>query len=100
MTRLIDADALQETICRHDYILRDSYNSTDKGMFTHGILYAIAEQPTIDAVAVVRCKDRKYSLDYYHDGDCYCKKPTREMLWIGSTWDGFCSSGERRESND
>ena len=52
MTRLIDADALKESVHAHDYVLKDCLNSTDKGMFTMGIMQAIDEQPTVDAVPV------------------------------------------------
>ena len=50
--RLIDADALKESVHAHDYVLKDCLNSTDKGMFTVGIMQAIDEQPTIDAEPV------------------------------------------------
>ena len=45
--RLIDADALMETIRAHDYPLKAHFNSTDNGMFTIGIQQAVDEQPTI-----------------------------------------------------
>lgn len=45
--RLIDAAELQKDIHEHDYILSDKWNSTDSGMFTHGIDYAISVAPTI-----------------------------------------------------
>jgi hypothetical protein len=65
--RLIDADALKESVHAHDYVLKDCLNSTDKGMFTVGIMQAIDEQPTIDAVSVIRCKDCKwYEFDVSH----------------------------------
>ena len=48
--RLIDANMLKESVHAHDYVLKDCLNSTDKGMFTVGIMQAIDEQPTIDAV--------------------------------------------------
>ena len=50
--RLIDANALKESVHAHDYVLKDCLNSTDKGMFTVGIMQAIDEQPTIDAEPV------------------------------------------------
>lgn len=49
-------------------------------------------QPTI-----IRCRDCKYSIDEYNDGDCYCKRPSRELVWIGKSWDFFCKAGEKRE---
>lgn len=45
--RLIDADALMETIRAHEYPLKSHFNSTDRGMFTIGIQQAVDEQPTI-----------------------------------------------------
>ena len=61
MTRYIDADALKEMICSHVYPVVDYFNSKDYGMFwTGGIEKAIDEQPTIDAVPVIRCKDCTY----------------------------------------
>ena len=49
-------------------------------------------QPTI-----IRCRDCKYSIDVYNDGDCYCKRPSRELVWIGKSWDFFCKAGDKRE---
>lgn len=51
MTRLIDADALIESMTKFS-------NATGEDM-THGIFYAHIA-PTIDAVPVIRCKDCKY----------------------------------------
>jgi len=57
--RLIDANALKESVHAHDYVLKDCLNSTDKGMFTVGIMQAIDEQPTIDAVPHwIPCSER------------------------------------------
>lgn len=47
--RLIDADALKETIASNVYLVADVINSRDYGMFwTGGIEKAIDEQPTIE----------------------------------------------------
>lgn len=53
--RLIDADALMDVIRQHEYRLATKQGSIDYGMFTLGIQQAVDEQPTIDAVPVVRC---------------------------------------------
>ena len=45
---------------------------------------------------VVRCGDCRYSRDEYGDGDCYCKRPGRELQWIGRRWDFFCAAGRKR----
>lgn len=47
MSRLIDAEELKKCICENSYLLRDEINSTDRGMFTNGIVQCIDEQPTI-----------------------------------------------------
>ena len=52
------------------------------------VIAAIAGQPTVDAVEVVRCKDCKYWVTYF---DCCEKKD------ITMHEDDYCSFGERRE---
>ena len=46
--RLIDADALMETINSHCYPIRHDMTSIEPGMTRIGILQAIQEQPTIE----------------------------------------------------
>ena len=48
MARLIDADALMNTIIQKSYTVTDYWNSRDAGMFLVGIEQAINEQPTIE----------------------------------------------------
>ena len=69
--RLIDADALGELV-------------------SHGVVHYedIMEQPTVDAVLVVRCKDCKYYGVGY-----FAKCPVRNVR----SPDDFCSWAERRE---
>ena len=105
MRRLIEADALKDTIHMHHYVLRDRFNFLDHGMFTIGIDYAIDEQPTIDAVEVVRCKDCKnYHLYQYNNtprGDGYCSiaRITNDgELYINVSDEHYCSYGEAKES--
>ena len=57
----------------------------------------INDAPTIDAVPVVRCKDCRYSDDYYNDGGCYCKHPEQGMRCIGTNWNWYCADGERKD---
>ena len=53
-------------------------------LFSMDVRRVILEQPVIEAVPVVRCKDRKY----WHKGDCY-------RLGLSSSHD-FCSYGEKK----
>ena len=72
--RPIDADALMDVIRQHEYRLATKQGSIDYGMFTSGIQQAVDEQPTIDAVPVVRCKD----CEYFRTNDenvPYCSNP-------------------------
>ena len=48
--RLIDADALMETIQDNEYELLTKHNSKGNGMFTLGIQQAVYEAPTIEPV--------------------------------------------------
>ena len=89
--KLIDADTLKENICEHVYPLADYFNTTDYGMFwTGGIEKMIDEQPTIDAVPVVRCKD----CEYY----CYEELGHRCVYdQYVETGEEFCSWAKRKE---
>ena len=83
---LIDADAMRE-----DWL----ENGENEYVYdTNCILESIDEQPTIDAVPVVRCKDCKNNPGL--------KTKTKDMLWCRK-WQkevrktDFCSYGERKE---
>lgn len=81
MARLIDADALP----RHGR----------RGGLVHW--KDIENAPTIDAEPVVRCKDCKWGVDYYHEGDCYCLHPKCGLTYFDGSWKFYCADGERRE---
>lgn len=96
MARLIDADRL------HDCIMDNDIHS---GIMSLKNVYEfIDEQPTIDAVPVVRCKDCTYfnaknSLET--QGICMCGE--KEMNYGGEFYpfaDDFCSYGKRKEETE
>ena len=97
--RLIDADALMDVIRQHEYRLATKQGSIDYGMFTLGIQQAVDEQPTIDAVPVVRCLECKKKnkkkcpmtiVNFGRDG--------KEVLVQNHVPDDFyCAAGERKE---
>lgn len=60
---------------------------------------AVAELKSVDAVPVVRCRDCKCSVDYYNDGECYCRRPDHPMEWIEGGWDWFCADGRLKEGS-
>ena len=80
MARLIDADALMDVIRQHEYRLATKQGAIDYGMFTLGIQQAVDEQPTVDAVEVVRCKDCKHQCKIWHAD----KRMKEKGYWIYS----------------
>lgn len=94
MSGYIDADALMETIRAHEYPLRSYFNSTDNGMFTIGIQQAVDEQPTVDAVSVVRCRECKHC---FVDGDNVRFNVCELTHNKGQSDDWFCADGERKD---
>ena len=77
--RQIDADAM-----RQDWL----ENGENEYVYdTNAVLYSIDEQPTIDAVPVVRCKDCALQ------GKLNC--PMDE--WVKPDDNGFCHHGKRKD---
>ena len=86
--RLIDADKLKAEVVRWENCYNGFSDTYDKAM----IIDTIDEQPTIDAVPVVRCGECKHR--YMEKGVWTC--PFGLMI----TPDGFCNYGERRADGD
>ena len=84
--RLIDADALMDVIREHEYRLATKQGSIDYGMFTLGIQQAVDEQPTIDAVPVVRCDSCVL------EGNCFAESNFR----FAGIENPFCCAGKRK----
>ena len=94
--RLIDASALMDVIRQHEYRLAPKQGSIDYGMFTLGIQQAVDEQPTVDAVPVIRCRECKHcDPENYH-----CDHPMSTSAPLSRKLDDFCSYGERKEGDD
>lgn len=90
MPRLIDADALMDVVRQHEYYLATKQGSVDYGMFTPGIQQAVDEQPTIDAIPVVRCE--KCVLH----GNC----TTEDAFLLAGIEHPFCCAGKQKEGAD
>ena len=111
--RLIDADALDWECIEHKYGARDDAVVDCEIM--------IDTAPTVDAVPVVRyksmentcvklqksladvapvvrCKDCRHAVDYYHEGDCYCSNPKWGLNYFGGSWEFYCADAERRNN--
>ena len=52
MTRLIDADALKNSIDEHVYLVHHGFNETEYGCTQYGIHQIIDDAPTIDAIPI------------------------------------------------
>ena len=93
--RLIDADKLKAEVLSWENCYNGFSDTYDKAM----IIDTIDEQPTIDAVPVVRCGECKYSGEsLLYPTEMVCK------YHIGHTYyteaDRFCYYGERRSDGD
>ena len=86
--RLIDANALKEYLCCDG---DNKYSS----MIMHEVADRIDEQPTIDAVEVVRCRECKYARPLVQEEWVTC------IMWCrGSQVDGFCHMGAKMDAKE
>lgn len=86
--RLIDADKLRKDVID----LPDCYNGFSDTYDKARILDLVDEQPTVDAVPVVRCKSCRHK--YYDGNQIICQK----LYWCdGNNFEpsaeDFCSQG-------
>ena len=59
---------------------------------------SLDEIPDSDLVNVIRCRECKHSVDYYNDGECYCRNPKySDLIYISGGWNHYCGYSERRE---
>lgn len=92
MVRLIDADKLKEHFKRY------TINSGIQVSLDRYALKVIEEEPTVDAVPVIRCKDCKFSKAYYHGSESNLGMFTylcTQGLHVNA--DDYCSLAERKE---
>ena len=84
--KLIDADALHTSLVK----MNDFGELSAKKA-----IRMVSKATTVDAEPVIRCKDCKYSVDEYDDGECYCEKE-KDLRYI-KDWDHYCSWAEGKE---
>lgn len=85
MSRYIDADTLKKAVNgRSTHWLND--------WSTLGVLAVIDEQPTVDAVQVVRCEECKH----WEEESTFCLNKDG-CYGSETTADWFCADGERKE---
>lgn len=106
MSRLIDADALQNILLPITTALEHEYGSL--GGAVSGCMKHIDNAPTVDAVPVVRCRECKHHRDkneqeqqYLVEDILICTSPdVTDDCWSAVWPDHFCSYGERRGGAD
>ena len=101
--RLIDADALQNTLLPITTALEHEYGSL--GGAVSGCMKHIDNAPTVDAVPVVRCRECKHFRHYgktslFINGKNikagWCQRRISYDEEYRMTADDFCSYGERK----
>ena len=92
MPKLIDADKLTKELKRDSKRLNFRVRE-----WANTMIHLISVAPTVEAEPVVRCKDCRYGVDYYHEGDCYCSNPKWGLRYFGGSWKFYCADAERRE---
>jgi hypothetical protein len=105
--RLIDANALRK---KSNPMARGEHGLSASTKDWYVSDWDIQQAPTIDAVAVVRCKDCKSGLPMpekrkhvYAEGvlNCVCRRADPDVYDICAVWpDGYCDEGERKEAPD
>lgn len=96
--RPIDAEALRDVFdkyVRHISLIKKGNIPKKDLAILADCVGMIDNAPTVDAVPVVRCKDCKYSVDEYADGECYCNYEN-DLRYI-KDWDHYCAWAERKE---
>lgn len=99
MSRYIDADAFEKRIEEErTYLLNRGQTWAENILVKHwlNILY---EQPTVDAVEVVRCKDCKWLDTYTINGEDITACNNENAFFRDARCDEHCSCGERREDD-
>ena len=91
--RLIDADAFGNRLY-HEVFEKDSEDQRwDSGCWVRYKLFekVLKEQPTVEQLEIVRCKDCKHNQLPATSGNANC-----EIFYGMTNQDGFCHMAERR----
>ena len=91
--RLIDADALKKAIPDVEADFFENCGNCNM-LSKEDVLEIMDDQPTVDAVPIIRCKDCKFRYwdDWLEDYFCQCYAEYMQVLP-----DDFCSNAERKE---
>ena len=75
------------------YSWQDGYTDEAREALDMAISALQAQEET------VRCKDCKYSIDFYGPGECYCCRLNWELDWTRD-WNFYCGAAERRKDEN
>lgn len=95
MSDLIDR---KEILHRLDRVIEKGLVSVFSGehLITAEAMKSVIEDlPSADP-EIIRCKACRHSVDYYHDGDCYCSNPKWGLMYFCGSWEFYCADAERR----
>ena len=95
MGRLLDEDDVVDWLLKRTEMYDATGHFVDKNVVKKNIESQIAKIPSAQP-EIIQCKDCKHSIDFYGDGECYCRRPNRELDWIGD-WNFYCGCAERQE---
>lgn len=106
--RYIDADKFAKQAYEVAYPIVHDINSHERGLTLMGIAQLLDEQPTIDAVEVVRCKDCKHKpikddrdswpiFPNERNNPCPCQCDDGFYSWFPKD-EFYCSHGERADT--
>lgn len=97
----VNAEKLENIINTRHYMLANSHNTKDYGMYTVGIMQAIREATEPDVKLIVRCKNCIHKKEIYEtQKDLYPSTSIRcSCHGIIMSEDGFCSDGESEAVN-
>lgn len=96
--RLIDANALKETVITDYYEHFTRYHDTDQIALIDMVCDDIDETSTVDAAEVVRCKDCKHCcLDLSGRENHLCMRKEVGFV-VRRKANDFCSYGERKDN--
>lgn len=95
--RLIDADKLKAFYKHWD----SEYSGEELKEYKRIFDSIVDQQPTVDAVKIVRCKDCKYA-EWHDNFEANIAQYFCEFIDANVELkdDDFCSKGERREGNE
>lgn len=98
--RLIDAN---ELIKKYKALVADEWNQkAAPSSWSYAFKEFVADlenEPTVDAVPVVRCKDCQWAEDALTCGCLYCNHPDGRNT-IFALPEEFCDRGERRQEHE